>query len=218
MTLRFATSEKEKRTLIDNGHVYIKDKSKRCHGRVHMIRDSIVKMISEHNHSGAACRAEVPISVMTCFETPTVKAIQHEFIGIQLRGFFFFFIFVKNDGAFDMQMRHLPSLAFVPVDDVVLAFEELLAHNTRRPHSMWSCYDTINDDSPKTNISCDGWHRSFSELIGRNHPTKWKFITVLQMEQGLNEAKIEQYFASVETYKEIDLMDYLRELSHNLSF
>ena len=81
-------------------------------------------------------------------------------------------------------------------------------------------------------------YRSFSELISGNHPTIWKFITVLQKEQGLNEAKIEQSLAGqpilpqkkkyrdaasrikkiVETYKDIDLMDYLRGLSHNLSF
>src|ERR1051325_2937092 len=73
MALRFATSEKGKRKLIDNGHVYIEDKSngektfwkceysrsKNCHGRVHTIGDSIAKRIREHNHSGNACRAEV---------------------------------------------------------------------------------------------------------------------------------------------------------------
>ncbi|KAL3873455.1 hypothetical protein ACJMK2_036570 [Sinanodonta woodiana] len=77
-----------------------------------------------------------------------------------------------------------------------------------------------------TSKSCEGWRRSFSELI------------VLQKEQGLNESKIEQSLAGqpiqpqkkryrdaasiikkiVETYKEIDLMDYLRGLSHNFSF
>lgn len=108
----------------------------------------------------------------------------------------------------------------------------------RTPHSMWSCYDNVNDDLPKTNNSCEGWHRSFSELIGGNHPTIWKFITILQKEQALNEAKIEQSLAGqpilpqkkkyrdaasrikkiVETYKDIDLMDYCRGISHNLSF
>ncbi|KAK7072901.1 hypothetical protein SK128_017792 [Halocaridina rubra] len=27
----------------------------------------------------------------------------------------------------------------------------------------------------KTNDSCEGWHRSFSELIGASDPTIWKF-------------------------------------------
>ncbi|KAL3881153.1 hypothetical protein ACJMK2_027611 [Sinanodonta woodiana] len=92
---------------------------------------------------------------------------------------------------------------------------------------MWSCYDNINDNLPQMNNSCEAWHRSLSELIGGNHPTKWKFITVLQREQGLNEARIEQYLAGmqraeykkiVEAYKDIDLMDYLRGLSHKVSF
>jgi hypothetical protein len=33
----------------------------------------------------------------------------------------------ENDADFAMQMRHLPSLAFVPVEDVTQAFEELLS-------------------------------------------------------------------------------------------
>ena len=33
----------------------------------------------------------------------------------------------ENDADFALQMRHLPSLAFVPVEDVVLAFEDLLS-------------------------------------------------------------------------------------------
>ncbi|KAL3862811.1 hypothetical protein ACJMK2_008757, partial [Sinanodonta woodiana] len=189
-----------------------------------------------------------PISAMTDLETATAKAFHHEFIEIQLRGCFFHFYFA-------MKIRHLPSLAFVPVEDVVLTFEELLSRvdmplasqpvldyfedtwigrptrgNKRRPpstpHSIWSCYDNINDDLPKTNNSCEGWHRSLSELV------------VWQKEQGLNEAQIGQSLAGqptqpqkkryrdaasrikkvAETYKEINLMDYLRGLSHNLSF
>src|ERR1051325_1686327 len=81
----------------------------------------------------------------------------------------------ENDADFALQMRHLPSLAFVPVEDVVVAFEDLLSRidfplgsqpvldyfedtwigrptrgNKRRPprtpHSLWSCYDNVNDD------------------------------------------------------------------------
>ncbi|KAL3891796.1 hypothetical protein ACJMK2_004043 [Sinanodonta woodiana] len=170
------------------------------------------------------------ISVMTDFETATCLYKNIQLNGLQHRN--------ENDADFAM-----PSLAFVPVEDVVLAFEELLSRvdfplesqpvlgyfkdtwmgrptrsNKRRPsrtpHSKWSCYDHINDDLPKTNNS------------------------FLQTEQGLHEANIEQSLAGqpaqpqkkryrdaasriekiVETYKEIDLMDYLVGLSHNLSF
>ncbi|KAL3870401.1 hypothetical protein ACJMK2_038469 [Sinanodonta woodiana] len=63
---------------------------------------------------------------------PSMRPISHEFIGIQLRGSFFLHIcqclyrkIQSND--FAMLMRHLPSLACVPVEDVVLAFKELLS-------------------------------------------------------------------------------------------
>ena len=158
-------------------------------------------------------------------------------------------------------MRHLASRAFVPTEDVVKAFEDLIDRvdfpseaqevidyfedtwigrltrgNRRRPpriaHSIWNCYDTVNDDLPKTNNRCEGWHRSFSALISVNHPTIWKFIKTLQKEQSFNEAKIEQSLdgqlilpvkkkyrdtalrikSIVATYKDIDLMDYEKRI------
>ena len=77
---------------------------------------------------------------MTDFETATVKAFQHEFVGIQHRGCFFHFCQCiyrsiqskglqrryENDSYFALQMRHLASLAFVPTEDVVKAFEDLI--------------------------------------------------------------------------------------------
>ncbi|KAL3847588.1 hypothetical protein ACJMK2_018491 [Sinanodonta woodiana] len=156
-----------------------------------------------------------PISVMTDFKTTTMKAFQHEFIEIQLRMVFFLhFCHYENDADFAMQMRHLPSLAFVPVEDVVLAFEELL-----------SSVDFHLESQPVPDYFEDTW-------IGG--PTRGNYCRPPR----LNEAKIEQSLAGqpiqpqkkryrdaasrikkiVETYKEIDLMDYLRGLSHNLSF
>ena len=80
-----------------------------------------------------------PISVMTDFETATVKAFQHEFVGIQHRGFFHFCQCIyrsiqskglqhqyENDSYFALQMRHLVCLAFVPTKDVVKAFKDLI--------------------------------------------------------------------------------------------
>ncbi|KAL3885419.1 hypothetical protein ACJMK2_025482 [Sinanodonta woodiana] len=110
----------------------------------------------------------------------------------------------ENDADFAMQMRHLTSLAFVPAEDVVLAFEELLSR-VDFPLESQPVLDYFEDawigrpirgnkhQPPRTPHSMWRWHRSLSEeLIGGNHPTIWKFITVLQKEQVLNEAKIEQ--------------------------
>ena len=104
-------------------------------------------------------------------------------------------------------------------------------------HALWNCFDAVQHDLPRTNNSVEGWHRGFSELIGANHPTIWKFIDTLKTEQNMNEMKIEQYIAgqrpnpSRRIYKEtaeriknivIDyhnrpILDYLRGIGHNLS-
>src|SRR6218665_971288 len=104
-------------------------------------------------------------------------------------------------------------------------------------HAFWNCFDALQQDLPRTNNSVEGWHRGFSELIGANHPTIWKFIDALKTEQNLNEMKIEQYISGqlpnpprriyketaqrikivVEDYANRPLLDYLRGIAHNLS-
>lgn len=104
-------------------------------------------------------------------------------------------------------------------------------------HSLWNSFDAVLQDLPKTNNSVEGWHRGFSELIGANHPTIWKFIDALKTEQNMNEMKIEQYIAGqlpnpsrrvykdtaerikniVNDYTNRPLLDYLRGIGHNLS-
>ena len=104
-------------------------------------------------------------------------------------------------------------------------------------HALWNCHAAIIDDLPRTNNAVEGWHRGFSELIGANHPTIWKFIDALKMEQNMNEAKIEQYIAGqqpnavrrkyketaarikiiIADYNQRPLLDHLRGIAHNLS-
>lgn len=173
----------------------------------------------------------------------------------------------ETDGDFALQIRMLPALAFVPTGNIVQAFDDLIDHgqfllesqpvvdyfedtwigrpnrgNRRRlprfPHDLWNCYDAVIDGLPKTNNSVEGWHRGFVELVGGHHPTIWKFISSLKLEQSRNEAVIEQYLAGQEpptgkkkypdcakrierivaTYDQVDLIDYLRGLSHNFNF
>ncbi|KAL3855563.1 hypothetical protein ACJMK2_014770 [Sinanodonta woodiana] len=325
MALRVSTSEKGKRKLIDNGHVYINDKSKRCHGRVHTIGDSFAKRIGVHNHSGNTCRAEVldvmhniidravatqdgpqnnvanvlnlaskpalgqltsvnniksvirrarkpnPLSLQDLvilgelnktlkstliFSTDrnmqrlarsqhwyadgTVKTVPPLFMDLLTIILYQLFRFnvgkteesyrmlyrnirsnglqhrYENDADFAMQMRHLPSLAFVPVEDAVLALNNyfhvliFLWNHSSQYLTTLKIYGldgltrgnqlvttTLTMIFQRRTTAVEGWYRSFRELIGGNHPTTgiWKFITVLQKEQGLNKAKIEQSLA-----------------------
>jgi hypothetical protein len=132
------------------------------------------------------------------------------------------------------------------IRDLVIYFEDnWIGRPARRggrsaplfAHALWNCFDAVLQDLPRTNNSVEGWHRGFSELIGANHPTIWKFIDALKTEQNLNEMKIEQYIAGqlpnpsrriyretadkiksiVADYTNRHILDYLRGIGHNLS-
>lgn len=106
-------------------------------------------------------------------------------------------------------------------------------------HTMWNCYDGVRDGLPKTNNFIEGWHRGFQMQISADHPSIWKFISALKREQSLNELKIEQYISGeqpqvghkryrdsadrllrlVNNYEpQINICDYIRGISHNLSY
>jgi len=48
------------------------------------------------------------------------------------------------------------------------------------PHALWNCVEAVHADLPKTNNAVEGWHRGFSELLGSNHPSIWKFISAFK--------------------------------------
>ena len=133
----------------------------------------------------------------------------------------------ESDAAFALKMRMIAAIAFVLVADVVTSFEHLIDNTDfpeeaqsvldyfedtwigrpnrpliRRPpcfdHVLWNCFDAAKFCASKTNNACEGWHRSFSELIGASHPTIWKFLEILKGEQARNEAIMEQYTAGAE--------------------
>jgi hypothetical protein len=70
MALEFLVSEKGRRKLLVDGHVYVKDKAvntkiywkcdkfalMKCHARVHTEGDRILKHIGEHNHAALTLR------------------------------------------------------------------------------------------------------------------------------------------------------------------
>ena len=113
----------------------------------------------------------------------------------------------------------------------------LIRRPPRFDHVLWNCFDTAKFCASKTNNACEGWHRSFSELIGASHPTIWKFLEILKGEQARNEAIMEQYTPGAEPprkkkYKDTalriqtivndfenrEILDYLRGIARNLSF
>jgi hypothetical protein len=75
-------------------------------------------------------------------------------------------------------------------------------------------------------------------MVSCNHPTIWKFINALKLEQSRNDLMVEQFIAGrvapppkkkyrdcaqritqvVGSYSQLDLLDYLRGIAHNYNF
>ena len=112
--------------------------------------------------------------------------------------------------------KMLVALAFVPADDVVAVFEKLqdeipsdlddlfnyfedsyIGRPYRRRRKdpffrieLWNIYDRIERNLPKTNNAVEGWHRAFQTSLGHNHPTVYKFVEFLRLEQDHTEKKL----------------------------
>ena len=87
------------------------------------------------------------------------------------------------------------ALSFVPVQDVILAFDELCNHcgideqsvldyfetnyigELRRgllplfPHELWNMHNRVLNELPRTNNSLEGWHTRFSTMLRETHPS-----------------------------------------------
>ena len=173
-----------------------------------------------------------------------------------------------TDAEFALNIRMLSALAFLPPNRVVEGFNLLIDENIipgeadsvldyfednwigrpdrrgrrRAPKynvDMWSCFERVEKDLPKTNNSVEGWHRGFLQQVSSYHPSIWKFLSALKREQSLNEVNLERinsgfefqkiskkYKASTDRLKNLvssfddstDIIDYLRGISHNLKF
>ena len=102
---------------------------------------------------------------------------------------------------------------------------------------FWNMYDQTIGDLLRTNNAVEGWHRRFQANVGAYHPNVWKFIDILKREQSLNHVNISQARAGhqpepqrrryqdsnrrikniVQDYHNMDRLQYLRGLAHNIS-
>ena len=105
----------------------------------------------------------------------------------------------------------LAAMAFVPAPDVDDAFAELarnvpeellpildffedtylgaVRRGIRRapcfPATMWSIYDRVTAELPRTNNAIEGWHSALGANAGGHHINLWRFIGILQREEVL---------------------------------
>ena len=113
-----------------------------------------------------------------------------------------------------LKMKMLAALAFVPPNLVLYYFEvfsdEIPAeleplyeyfednylggparHGQRRAPNfeteMWSMYQRAEPGLPRTNNAVEGWHRAFQHTVGYAHPTVYKLINSMRLQQSHTE-------------------------------
>lgn len=224
------------------------------------------------------CPGADPAFAMLDFERAAMNAVAASFPNIEVTGCFYhlsqcIYRKVQAEGLqnryqeseeFAVHVRMIAALAFVPLRDVVRAFEELQEHVSREvdpvlmyfedsyigrkrgrhrvepmfKHNIWNVNERALNDLPKTNNNVEGWHRKMKTAMGASHPTIWCFLNIMKKEQAITNLTLNQEAAGnvpdkprkqyklcaqrikvlVETYSPDNIINFLRGVSHNLSF
>ena len=175
-----------------------------------------------------------PEAWLTDFELAAIQAIMLNFPQAAMTGCFFHMqqclwrkiqnlglsnAYKEEDEKFAMSAKSLACLAFVPLDDVTTAFDELInsqdfdirmqpvvdyfeevwigrqsASGFRQEPmfaiSLWNVYERTKNHAGRTNNSVEGWHRRFNSLLQCSRPSIFKCIDVMRVEQKWNEDTI----------------------------
>lgn len=124
-----------------------------------------------------------------------------------------------DDRSVKEAVHQILSLAFVPPADVEEVFAELRevvpdtllnildyfddnyvrgrrlrghrrAQRPRYPPARWNQHHAALEGEPRTNNLTEGWHRRFNTLVGKDHPSIYALIKLLQKEQGNSERQM----------------------------
>jgi len=198
------------KTAIPLIYVLLQDKSERSYTRVFQ---KLFDLKSTLN----------PLSVMCDFEKASHNAVARVFPNTQLVGCLFhlgqclwrkvqeFHLadHYRTNEDIRMRVKMLLALSFVPVDDVLTAFDSLADNsppemNTlveywedtyvgpQRRHrradprfaiSMWNVRERTTLGLPRTNNSVEAWHRAFQQTLDCHHPSVYKLVDQFRKEQ-----------------------------------
>ncbi|XP_073417134.1 uncharacterized protein [Dendrobates tinctorius] len=178
-----------------------------------------------------------PDNLMLDCELAAIQAFESEFPNLVKTGCFFHLSQsvwrkVQNEGLkmqyqgdheFARWIRMIPALAFLPPQNVVQSFEELvedpdfpqeailiasyfedsyIGRMNRRgrqaplfPVQFWNVYERTLNDQQRTNNDVEGWHRSFRETCGTHFQNIYRFINCLKHQQELHSFEIIQKIA-----------------------
>ena len=126
----------------------------------------------------------------------------------------------NTDPSFSLKIRKLTALAFLPPNDVIEAYEDLIddddfsndlityfdvtyigvakgrADRRRRqnpifPISVWNVRQRVLEDLPRTNNPLESFHHHFHSAAGGNHVNIWKLILQMKKEEAYQTTKME---------------------------
>ena len=106
------------------------------------------------------------------------------------------------------------------------------------PAKLWSVYDRVLNDEPRTTNMLEGWHRRFSTVVAKHHPNIYYFIGCLRAEQARTETVISKLVMGeaprkirkikkeknvrikkiVQDFQDREMNDYLRDLAYNIKY
>ena len=178
-----------------------------------------------------------PEAIYCDFEVANFKSLQEHFPTAEIRGFFFHLTQnlhkrltsfglsrqYNNDADFALKAKMISALAFVPMEYMTEAIENLADElpdelqvlldwfednyvgrrnrrgNGRRaplfPQEMWNVYERSLSDEDRTNNHAEAAHRRLQNELGMQHPTVWKFIDGLKKVQRGIDLYYEQLIA-----------------------
>ena len=87
----------------------------------------------------------------------------------------------------------------VPVQDVILAFDEICNHCSIDEQPVLDYFKTnynrFLNKIPRENNNLEEWHTPFSTMFRQTHPPIWKFISTLKLDKPYNRMLIAQMLA-----------------------
>ena len=122
-----------------------------------------------------------------------------------------------TDPLFQDDIHMIQALSLVPVQDVILVFDELCNHcdideqsvldyfgtnyigdfqRGRRllplfPHELWNMHNQVSHKLPQTNNNHEGWQLCFSIMFKQTHPSIWEFNGTLKVDASdINSANV----------------------------
>ena len=73
--------------------------------------------------------------------------------------------------------------------------------------SLWNMNERTLSDLPRTNNAVEGWHRAFQTSVGASHPSIFKLIEKLHLEQSATERILAKLLAG-ETFPKFSKKKY----------